>query len=246
MVKCTVCNDSGFVLENNAARPCDCRQQRLLEQRVAFSKLTPRMRTFTFEGFSFAYYAAGAPAGAAQPRPHLDAARRAHRAALEFCERAEKHACREGLLMQGQVGSGKTYLACCIANRLLAGGHRVLFLVVPDFLDHIRSSYDTRGDGVSERDIMDAARDVPVLILDDLGAHQYTEWSRQKIYSLINYRVNHQLPVIVTTNIVDTGELYAYLGERTVSRLLEICRLCHLTVDTDIRILKRLESERRR
>lgn len=241
MAKCLMCNNSGFILENEEAKPCPCMKQRLLEKRVKSSNLTPRMRTFTFQDFSFEYYSSDT---AAADRSHLDGARRAYHAALDFCERVEKGTCAEGLLIQGKVGSGKTYLACCIANRLLDKLHRVLFLIVPDFLDHIRSSYDAPGNGVSERDIMDEARDVPVLVLDDLGAHQYTEWSRQKIYSLINYRMNQQLPVIVTTNIVDTRELYEHLGERTVSRLLEMCRLCHLSVDTDIRILRRIERER--
>lgn len=248
MVKCAICNDSGFILEDNVAKPCACREDRLLEKRVAASNLTPRMRTFTFPRFSLAYYTADKAANVA-PQPeqsYYEVAERARRAAMEFCDRVEKQASGEGLLVQGKVGSGKTFLACCIANRLLDRGRRVLFLIVPDFLDQIRSSYDARGGEVTERDIMDEARDVPVLVLDDLGAHQYTEWARQKIYSLINYRLNHQLPVVVTSNIVATRELFVYLGERTVSRLLEMCRLCHLTVDTDIRILKRMESERRR
>lgn len=246
MPKCSICNDSGFILDNDdTAKPCPCTQTRLLENRVKSSRLTPRMRSFLFQDFSFQYYSFENAVPDASPS-YLEAAKRAYRAAVDFCARVEQGACAEGLLMQGKVGSGKTFLACCIANRLLDRGHRVLFLVVPDFLDHIRSSYDAHGSGTSERDIMDEARDVPVLILDDLGAHQYTEWSRQKIYSLINYRMNHQLPVIVTTNIVDTHELYEYLGERTVSRLLEMCRLFHLSVDTDIRILKRIESERSR
>ncbi|MDQ7790880.1 MAG: ATP-binding protein [Clostridia bacterium] len=243
MADCPLCNNSGLILEGDLARPCECIERRRLDRRLALSHLTPLLRTFTFDRFSFRYYS---PHAAAPDRKYsyLDAAKRAHRAALEFCDRYAQDGGTEGMLIQGGVGSGKTYLACCIANRLLEDGHRVLFLVVPEFLDQIRSSYDVNGNGTKESDLMEGARDVPVLILDDLGAHQYTDWSRQKIYSLVNYRVNHQLPVIVTTNITDLSALYEHLGERTVSRLLQMCQLWHLAVEIDIRIIKRKESER--
>lgn len=244
MVDCPLCNNSGLILENDLARPCECIQQRKLVKRLALSHLTPMLQTLTFNRFSFNYYSSQATPN--RKYSYLEAAKRAHRAALEFCERYGKDGYAEGMLIQGGVGSGKTFLACSIANRLLEDGHQVLFLIVPDFLDQIRSSYDANGSGTSESDLMESARDVPVLILDDLGAHQYTDWSRQKIYSLINYRVNHQLPVIVTTNITDLTALYDHLGERTVSRLMQMCQLWHLGVEMDIRLIKRKESERTR
>ncbi|MDD2443679.1 MAG: hypothetical protein PHS52_04170, partial [Desulfotomaculaceae bacterium] len=76
----------------------------------------------------------------------------------------------------------------------------------------------------------------------DLGAHNYTEWTRNRIYSIINYRLNHRLPVIVTTNIV-LEDLEEYLGERTTSRLLEMCRPYRLLVDLDIRVIRRKERD---
>jgi len=89
--------------------------------------------------------------------------------------------------------------------------------------------------------LMESARQTPLLILDDLGVNNYTEWSKNKIYSIVNYRLNHQLPVIVTTNITPE-DLEEYLGERTTSRLLEMCKPYRLLVDMDIRTVRRREK----
>ncbi|MFA4886478.1 MAG: AAA family ATPase, partial [Desulfotomaculaceae bacterium] len=70
------------------------------------------------------------------------------------------------------------------------------------------------------------------------------EWTRNKIYSIINYRLNHHLPVIVTTNI-KLDDIKEYLGERTTSRLLEMCSPYRLMVDIDIRAVRRKEKDSR-
>jgi DNA replication protein DnaC len=91
---------------------------------------------------------------------------------------------------------------------------------------------------------VERARQAPLLVLDDLGAHNYTDWTRNKIYSIINYRLNHRLPVVATTNI-SPENLEGYLGERTTSRLLEMCRPYRLLVDLDIRAVQRKEKDSR-
>lgn len=157
-------------------------------------------------------------------------------------ERVKAGPTAEGLLFTGRVGTGKTFLACCIANALLEAGVQVLFLVVPDYLDRIRSTYDLERPEYTELDLTEAAKWAPVLIMDDLGAHHYTEWGRQKLYSLVNHRLNHQLPLVVTTN-VSLEDLEEYLGERTTSRLFQMCRPYRLLTDVDIRISRRLGPE---
>ena len=174
----------------------------------------------------------------------LELAKIAHKAAGDFIKRFLKDPKTDGLLFTGKVGSGKTFLACSIANALLKQGKLVLFVEVSDLLDKIRSTYDTgrSPDDVSEYQLLETARQVPLLILDDLGAHNYTDWTKNKIYSILNYRLNQRLPVIVTTNI-KLDEITEYLGERTTSRLLEMCKPNLLMVDIDIRALRRREKD---
>ncbi|MEW6276344.1 MAG: ATP-binding protein [Bacillota bacterium] len=239
MELCKVCRDRGVIVQGNLAVPCNCSAQRAIRRRFSDSCLPNALRACTFDKFSFKYYSRqiiDSPKGIS----YHESARLTFSAALAFVEDFPKKAGVDGLLFTGPVGSGKTFLACCIANALLDKGCPVLFLVVPDLLDRIRSTYDSNrapGD-LTEHEILDAARQTPLLILDDLGAHNYTDWVRNKLYSILNYRLNHSLPVIITSNI-NLEDLEEYLGERTTSRIYQMCRPYRLLVDMDIRVLQR-------
>lgn len=237
MVFCEICADRGIVMQGDVAVPCVCVARRTLLNRFKESKLPTYMANCTFERFNFKYYSSHCY----DPDTELsyyDAARQTFNAAKNFVVSFTAKESPKGMIITGQVGSGKTYLACCIANALIKQGDPVLFLVVPDLLDKIRATYDqTRGaPEYSEQQIMETAREVPLLILDDLGAHNYTDWSRNKIYSILNYRLNYDLPTIVTTNI-SLEDMETFLGERTTSRLYQMCRAYQLFVETDIRLL---------
>ena len=242
---CKLCGDRGIILKGEEAVPCPCIQQKSLGRLFKDSRLPQKLLRYTLEGFNFKYYAKNC-FDPERGISYHELAKLAHGAAKNFVANFLKDPNTDGLLFTGQVGSGKTFLACCIANALLVKGKLVLFAVVPDLLDQIRSTYDTgkNPDNITEFDLVDKAKQVPLLILDDLGAHNYTEWTRNKIYSIINYRLNHRLPVIATTNIIPE-ELEGYLGERTTSRLLEMCRPYRLLVDMDIRAVQRKEKDSR-
>lgn len=242
---CELCGDRGIILKGEGAVPCPCIKQKALEKLFKDSRLPQKLLRCNLDHFNFKYYAKSC-FDPDRGISYYELAKLAYDAAKNFIANFLKDPNTDGLLFTGQVGSGKTFLACCIANALLANGKLVLFAVVPDLLDQIRSTYDVgRGpDNITEFDLVDTAKQVPLLILDDLGAHNYTEWTRNKIYSIINYRLNHRLPVIVTTNIIPE-ELEKYLGERTTSRLLEMCRPYRLLVDIDIRAVQRKEKDSR-
>lgn len=240
---CRLCGDRGFILQNDAAVPCKCLKEKALKKLIKDSRVPLSFSHCALENFSFKYYAKNCIDLETGISYH-EIARLAFQAAGGFISSFLKNPHTDGLLFTGQVGSGKTYLACCIANTLLKKGRNVLFAVVPDLLDEIRSTYDPGRSSAepSEFDHVDRARQAPVLVLDDLGAHNYTEWTRNKIYSIINYRLNHRLPVIATTNI-SPENLEGYLGERTTSRLLEMCRPYRLLIDFDIRAVQRKEKD---
>jgi len=242
-VVCKLCRDNGIILKGEVAVPCSCTKQKKIKKLLKASCLPEKLLDCTLENFSFKYYSKSSH----DPEigiSYYDLARLAYQAAKTFIYNFLKNSNTDGLLFTGQVGSGKTFLACCIANELLKKGNPVLFAVVPDLLDQIRSTYDFgRGsDIITEFDILDTAKQAPLLILDDLGVHNYTEWTKNKLYSILNYRLNQHLPIIVTTNIIPE-ELEQYLGERTTSRLLEMCKPYRLLVDIDIRAVQRKEKD---
>lgn len=241
---CSLCGGRGIILQGDVAVPCGCNKQKALTRLFKNSRLPEKLLGCSLEQFNFKYYARDCFLDKSRQVSYYDLARIAHRAARNFIVNFLKDPHTDGLMLVGQVGSGKTFLACSIANALLKEGRVALFVVVPDLLDQIRSTYETTRyvSEYTEFDLLEAARQVPLLILDDLGAHNYTEWSKNKIYSIINYRLNHCLPVIVTTNITPE-DMEEFLGERTTSRLLEMCKPYRLMVDIDIRAVQRKERE---
>ncbi|MDM8001098.1 MAG: ATP-binding protein [Dehalococcoidia bacterium] len=101
------------------------------------------------------------------------------------------------LIFQGENGCGKTHLAAAITNYRRRKGLPVRFIVVPDFLDHLRSTYapDSK---VAYDEYFEQVKNAPLLILDDYGEHSSTEWAQEKLYQLISYRYNARLPMVVT------------------------------------------------
>jgi DNA replication protein DnaC len=103
------------------------------------------------------------------------------------------------LILVGSYGCGKTHLAAAIANERIARKQPALFVNVPDLLDHLRATYSPTSD-VSYDQRFETVRAAPLLILDDLGTENATSWASEKLYQILNYRYNAQLPTVITTN----------------------------------------------
>ena len=120
------------------------------------------------------------------------------------------------LVLLGGYGAGKTHLAAAIANYNIELGRPAIFVVVPDLLDHLRAAFGpTSESGVDER--LDTMREMPLLVLDDLGAHHSTPWAQEKLFQILNHRYNLRLPTVITTN-----QRLEELDPRIASRLGEI------------------------
>lgn len=121
------------------------------------------------------------------------------------------------LFLTGGVGTGKTHLAAALTHYIADRGVRVKFGNITDLLHGMRRSFQ------GEEDLVSEIKTIPVLVLDDLGKEMDTEWVKETIYSIINYRYENMLSTVVTTNLY-MKELQKRLGEATVSRLKEMCK----------------------
>lgn len=130
----------------------------------------------------------------------------------------------KGLYLYGGVGTGKTYLASLIAQAFMHEGNTLIFGDVPTLLDEIKRAFDT---GKSAA-VIDSYCGCDLLILDDIGAGQITEWNVGVLYRIINARYNAQKPVVATSNydlrgLDDTlSRKDSSAGKRIVSRLAEM------------------------
>ena len=120
------------------------------------------------------------------------------------------------LLFEGTYGCGKTHLAAAIGNECLQRGDSVLFITVPDLLDHLRAAYGPSSE-IGYDETFDQMRNAPILILDDLGVENPSPWAQEKLFQLLNHRYSHQMPTIITTN-ADIN----VLDPRIRSRLLDL------------------------
>lgn len=103
------------------------------------------------------------------------------------------------LILRGGYGCGKTHLAAAVANFRIGHGHSALFINTPDLLDHLRSTFSPLSTQTYDQRF-DEVRNAPLLILDDLGAQNNTEWVQEKLYQIFNHRYTAKLPTIITTN----------------------------------------------
>ena len=124
------------------------------------------------------------------------------------------------IVFMGETGCGKTHLAAAIVNYCYQANQPALFVVVSDFLDHLRSTFSPESK-VSYDQLFEKVKTAPLLVLDDFGEQSTTPWAREKLYQVINYRYNARLPMVITTRY-SLEEIQENIESSISSRLVDI------------------------
>lgn len=105
-----------------------------------------------------------------------------------------------------------THLAVAICRRWLQRGKPARYAFVPLLLEELRRGFREEGDRSYEARF-DRFLNVPLLVMDDLGAEHRTPWVQEKLDTIIDYRLMNGLPLVVTTN-TPVDELPFRIGSR--------------------------------
>lgn len=146
----------------------------------------------------------------------------------------------QGLYLAGPVGTGKTHAAWtavgywCLAAGVMpytprtqgvegwsTAGPTVIFTRMTDLLDDLRP-------GDSSRQRVRDCQSASLLVIDDIGAEKASEWTQERLYTIIDHRYANCLPLLVTGNL-PPSKLAEQTGERSASRLAEMCEVVAMT-----------------
>jgi len=214
---CPSCRDTGFIED----KKCKCLARLIAEMSAQNSNLTKIMRMQTFENFDYSLFADNL----ADMRTIVQMA---EKFTANFVER------RGNLFIFGNVGSGKTYLSSCIANRALESGKTVYYQSAYRIFDMIQRSKFEEKDNSDLKALMEFVYSVDLLIIDDLGTEFVTTLSTSSIFDIINSRLSSEKSTIINTNLSpsEVGQMYS---ERVASRIVGEYEIIHLE-NRDLRV----------
>ena len=125
-----------------------------------------------------------------------------------------------GLLLFGNVGTGKSFFAGCIANALLEQNVPVLMTNFPTILSRLTGLF-----GEERLEFVDSLAQYDLLIIDDLGVERSSEYALEQVYLVIDCRYRSRKPMIITTNLTldEMKNLPDLAHARIYDRILERC-----------------------
>lgn len=142
---------------------------------------------------------------------------------------------RRGLYIHGPVGTGKTHIAYSLKKHWDEKGRSSLFKNTTELIRSIKNDFDKKlyDRDREEQDIMESKG---LLFLDDIGSEKITEFVAETFYLIVNHRYQEVLPIIFTSNL-PIADLAERVGDRTASRIVEMCDVVELVGDD-----KRMEN----
>ena len=222
--ECEKCQDTGYI----ANQKCSCFRTAEINLIYEQSHIKNLLATENFSFLSYDYYAG----------EDLEKFTKA----VQICQNFIKCFNRDyrNLFFYGTVGTGKSFLSCCIAKELIDHGNLVIYFSASQLFDILSKSIFDKDSHDAVSCISDDIVDCDLLIIDDLGTELINSFVSSQLFSCLNNRHLRKKATIITTNL-SLGELRDRYSDRIFSRITSNYDICKLT-GQDIRMQKKTAS----
>lgn len=227
---CPKCKDTGFI----GIEKCSCFKSKLIKLYYKDSDLEEAVKTNNFKNFNINLY----------PNHKLNDERYTPRKNIEdileyitgeYLPNFKNS--NTNLLFYGNSGTGKTFLSWCIAKKLLDKGFLVVYKTSDDLL---RALKDIKFN--NDTDLENLLINCDLLIIDDLGSEQITDFSSTELFTLINKKILKNKKMLISTNL-SLPLISKRYSERISSRIIGEFKLFKFFAE-DIRIQLNLKRQK--
>lgn len=227
---CPKCKDTGFI----GIDKCSCFKSKLIKLYYKDSDLEEAVKTNNFKNFNINLY----------PNHKLNNERYTPRKNIEdileyitgeYLPNFKNS--NTNLLFYGNSGTGKTFLSWCIAKELLDKGFLVVYKTSDDLL---RALKDIKFN--NDTDLENLLINCDLLIIDDLGSEQITDFSSTELFTLINKKILKNKKMLISTNL-SLPLISKRYSERISSRIIGEFKLFKFFAE-DIRIQLNLKRQK--
>lgn len=227
---CPDCKDTGYIVYEK----CHCFKQAIVDIVYSQSNIKTAIVRENFNSFSYDYYSDDIVETSTRLTPRQNIKR-----VVEVCNQYIDSFDKEfqNLLLYGNTGVGKTFIANCIAKELLDRSHTVIYLTAFQFFDILEKNKFSKGEESFEsQNQFDYILDCDLLIVDDLGTELNNTFVTAQLYLCINERYLRRKSTIISTNL-SLDNINTSYSERVFSRIASNYILLKI-IGEDIRLKK--------
>lgn len=202
---CDKCKDVTYILVDDKAIPCSCKEIRQAERMLSKSGISEEFAKKTFENFDFSRNVQ---------------VLNAYTKAIEYTKDFQniKSTRKNSIIFMGSVGGGKSHLSFAVANELMKNGIGVIYMGYRDSIMKIKQHIM---DAENYDKIMSTYKNCKVLLVDDLFKGNITSSDLNIFFEIVNHRYFNNLPMIISTEMFMSDLLK--IDEAIGSRILEMC-----------------------
>jgi len=231
--ECDICNDTGV----HNGQKCKCYMEtmkKLMLLSIDGSKSTSfDFEKDTFDNFSLKWYSKSIDSQInISPYENMQSV---YRECRMFCE--EFGVENKNLYFYGSSGTGKTFMANCIANDLITRGFGVVYQSAYKLFQFMEDFKFCRIDREDNQAAHDSIYNCDLLIIDDLGTEFGTAYTCSVLFDILNTRLLNEKSTVISTNL-SLGNLEKKYTDRVASRIIGNFEVMRFMGD-DIRIAKK-------